>query len=193
MTNMCVTDLFPWAGQGSCPHCCRWRRSFPSCKGKHAWEFCFLFRSLKKRLDCVFITSWKPSVERQRRGTISIRGNICLWRTLEYSEETGITSAVPTKFRRSPFSVLASLCTPASVGDKITNNLVTNRFVPNPSSFASPPFEVDRKKCHVTISRFSLSLTGNEGPMRIQYKCLVAIYVFPEMKLRGLIMSKTEL
>jgi hypothetical protein len=25
--------------------------------------------------------------------------------------------------------------------------------------------------------------TGNEGPMRIQYKCLVSIYVFPERKL----------
>jgi hypothetical protein len=29
--------------------------------------------------------------------------------------------------------------------------------------------------------------TENEGPVRIQYKCLVPIYVFPEMKLRGLI------
>jgi hypothetical protein len=27
--------------------------------------------------------------------------------------------------------------------------------------------------------------TANEGPLRIQYKCLVPIYVFPEMKLRG--------
>ncbi len=25
--------------------------------------------------------------------------------------------------------------------------------------------------------------TANEGPMRIQYKCLVPVYVFPEMKL----------
>ncbi len=25
--------------------------------------------------------------------------------------------------------------------------------------------------------------TANEGPVRIQYKCLVPIYVFPEMKL----------
>jgi hypothetical protein len=33
---------------------------------------------------------------------------------------------------------------------------------------------------------------ANEGPMRIQYKCLVAIVVFPEMKLRGLVISKTE-
>jgi hypothetical protein len=32
-----------------------------------------------------------------------------------------------------------------------------------------------------------------EGPVRIQYKCLVPIYVFPEMKLRSLDISKTEL
>jgi hypothetical protein len=31
---------------------------------------------------------------------------------------------------------------------------------------------------------------ANEGPVRIQYKCLVPIYVFPGMKLRGLISSK---
>jgi hypothetical protein len=34
-------------------------------------------------------------------------------------------------------------------------------------------------------------LPDNEGTMRIQYKCLVSIYVFPEMKLRGLVISKT--
>ncbi len=38
-------------------------------------------------------------MERQRRGTILLRGNIYLWRMLEYSEETSITSAVPTKYR----------------------------------------------------------------------------------------------
>jgi hypothetical protein len=37
------------------------------------------------------------------------------------------------------------------------------------------------------------SHTVNEGPVRIQYKCLVLIYVFPEMKLCGLVISKTEL
>jgi hypothetical protein len=35
--------------------------------------------------------------------------------------------------------------------------------------------------------------TANEGPVRIQNKCLVPIYVFPEMKLWGLFISKTEL
>jgi hypothetical protein len=35
--------------------------------------------------------------------------------------------------------------------------------------------------------------TANEGPARIQYKCLVPIYVFPEMKLCSLLISKTEL
>jgi hypothetical protein len=35
--------------------------------------------------------------------------------------------------------------------------------------------------------------TANEGPVRIQYKCQVPIYVFSEMKLGGLVTSKTEL
>jgi hypothetical protein len=34
---------------------------------------------------------------------------------------------------------------------------------------------------------------ANKGPVRIQYKCLVRIYVFPEMKLLCLVISKTEL
>jgi hypothetical protein len=37
------------------------------------------------------------------------------------------------------------------------------------------------------------SHTANEGPVRIQYKRLVLLYVFPEMKLRGFVTSKTEL
>ncbi len=32
--------------------------------------------------------------------------------------------------------------------------------------------------------------TANKGPVRIQNKCLVPIYVFPEMKLFSLIISK---
>jgi hypothetical protein len=35
--------------------------------------------------------------------------------------------------------------------------------------------------------------TVNEGPLRIQYRCLVLIYVFPETKLRSLVISETEL
>jgi hypothetical protein len=35
--------------------------------------------------------------------------------------------------------------------------------------------------------------TAYEGLGRIQYKCLVPIYVFPEMKLCSLVISKTEL
>jgi hypothetical protein len=35
--------------------------------------------------------------------------------------------------------------------------------------------------------------TANEGLVRIQYKCLVLIYLFPEMKLRDLVISLTEL
>jgi hypothetical protein len=33
--------------------------------------------------------------------------------------------------------------------------------------------------------------TANEGLVRIQYKCLFPIYVFPEMKLCRLLISKT--
>ncbi len=39
----------------------------------------------------------------------------------------------------------------------------------------------------------AMTYTANEGPVRILYKCLVPIYVFPEMTLRGLVISKTEL
>ncbi len=35
--------------------------------------------------------------------------------------------------------------------------------------------------------------TANEGPVRIQYKCLVSIYVPQETKLCSLVISKTEL
>ncbi len=38
---------------------------------------------------------------------------------------------------------------------------------------------------------FRLPYTADE--VRIQYKCLVTMYVFPEMKLRGLVIFKTEL
>jgi hypothetical protein len=39
--------------------------------------------------------------------------------------------------------------------------------------------------CVLSLSGFcyTCEFTANEGPMRIQYKCLVPIYVFPEMKL----------
>ncbi len=33
------------------------------------------------------------------------------------------------------------------------------------------------------LKGFCDSYTANEGPVRIQYKCLVPIYVLPEMKL----------
>jgi hypothetical protein len=47
------------------------------------------------------------------------------------------------------------------------------------------------KYIHIKKTSPQLS-TSNEGPVRIQYKCLVPIYVFPEMKLCGLVISKTE-
>ncbi len=44
----------------------------------------------------------------------------------------------------------------------------------------------------LNLNETDLKSTANEGTMRIQYKCLVPIYVFPEMKLL-LPISKTEL
>jgi hypothetical protein len=38
-----------------------------------------------------------------------------------------------------------------------------------------------------------IEYTADEGPVRIQYKCLVPIYVITALKLHGLIISKTEL
>ncbi len=43
------------------------------------------------------------------------------------------------------------------------------------------------------VSNAPASYTVNEGMVRIQYKFLVPIYVFPEMKLWSLSISKTEL
>jgi hypothetical protein len=42
-------------------------------------------------------------------------------------------------------------------------------------------------------SPFDIIHTADEGPVKIQYKCLVPIYVFPEMILCSLVISKTEL
>ncbi len=39
----------------------------------------------------------------------------------------------------------------------------------------------------------SSQYTANEGPVRIQHKCLLPIKVFLDMKLCGLVISKTEL
>jgi hypothetical protein len=44
-----------------------------------------------------------------------------------------------------------------------------------------------------TLPSLGSTYTANEGLVRIQYKCLVPIYVFPEMKLRSLVISKTKL
>ncbi len=60
----------------------------------------------------------------------------------------------------------------------VTDSLIGPYFVPNlffSSFICFAPF------------------TENEGPMRIQYKCLVPIYIFPEMKLCSLLISKKEL
>jgi hypothetical protein len=58
---------------------------------------------------------------------------------------------------------------------------------------ASYDQEVETARANAELA-FKLQVyTANEGPVRIQYKCLVPIYVFPEMKLRSLVISKTEL
>jgi hypothetical protein len=40
---------------------------------------------------------------------------------------------------------------------------------------------------------FQNSLTAKEGPVSIKYKCLLPIYVFPEMKLCSLLISKPKI
>ncbi len=45
-------------------------------------------------------------------------------------------------------------------------------------------FYIEKKIPLASIFLSSLALyPANEGPVRIQYKCLVPIYIFPEMKL----------
>jgi hypothetical protein len=41
-------------------------------------------------------------------------------------------------------------------------------------------------------SNLMQTCTAIEGLVRIQYKCMVPNYVFPEMKLSGLVISKTD-
>jgi hypothetical protein len=56
-----------------------------------------------------------------------------------------------------------------------------------------PALKASIYKCKLAGGIQLVSYTANEGPERIQYKCMVTIYVFPEMKLRGLVISKTGL
>jgi hypothetical protein len=42
-------------------------------------------------------------------------------------------------------------------------------------------------------SKVMLFNTANEGPVSIQYECLVPVYVYPEIKLHGLVIFKLEL
>jgi hypothetical protein len=48
---------------------------------------------------------------------------------------------------------------------------------------------IDHQVIHLIVCRI-ITHFENEGPVRIQYKCLVPIYVLPEMKLRGLVIQK---
>jgi hypothetical protein len=66
-----------------------------------------------------------------------------------------------------------------------------------PGSERRPGIRTCRRtfKCNNFVWNFRarfLLYTANEGPVRIQCKkCLVLIYVFQEMKLRSLVISKT--
>jgi hypothetical protein len=55
----------------------------------------------------------------------------------------------------------------------------------------SPLFVINYLYSFGKYKKWSNCNTANEGPARIQYKCLVPIYVFPEMKLFSLIIFKT--
>ena len=46
---------------------------------------------------------------------------------------------------------------------------------------------------YVDCEKLVMMCTANEGMVRIQYKWLVPIYVFPPMKLCSPLISKTEL
>ncbi len=48
------------------------------------------------------------------------------------------------------------------------------------------------RACHQN-DNYATVCTANEGLLRIQYKCLVPIYVFPEMKLCSILISKTDI
>jgi hypothetical protein len=67
-----------------------------------------------------------------------------------------------------------------------------------------PPYKRQRSRRRLSYQYLALlyvcykleqDCAANEGLVRIQYKCLVPIYpyVFPGMKLCGLVISKTEL
>jgi hypothetical protein len=76
-----------------------------------------------------------------------------------------------------------------AAGGRILIESMDEEKVPFKPTFRPKAFQI---KATVSLSIFSI-YTANEGPVRIQYKCLVQIYVFPEMKLRDLVISKTEL
>jgi hypothetical protein len=46
---------------------------------------------------------------------------------------------------------------------------------------------------HTELKQIKLLYNANDGPVIIQYKCLVPIFVFSEMKLHGLAIFKTKL
>jgi hypothetical protein len=57
------------------------------------------------------------------------------------------------------------------------------RRLGTPHVAASPPPRSEQNTETTQGRRCISSCNANEGPVRIQYKCLIPIYVFPEMKL----------
>jgi hypothetical protein len=72
--------------------------------------------------------------------------------------------------------------------------LLSSDMAPPPNPHLYPFPSALKGKRQVTLReerlREKITHTANEGPI---YKCLVTIYVFPEMKLLGCSISKTEL
>ncbi len=71
-----------------------------------------------------------------------------------------------------------------SYGEKLFSNIFISINI-NLNGFRANRYELIELLIYV--------YTANEGPVRIQYKCLVPIYVYPEMKLCSLVISKIEL
>ncbi len=98
-----------------------------------------------------------------------------------------------------PCNKFLSLWFSVSVTMALKKGLVRYRHWPH--RFASLIFPLS--SLHITLSPSSpscsfgkslgINCTSNEGLVRIQHKFLVPIYVFPEMKLLGLVISKTDL
>jgi hypothetical protein len=92
---------------------------------------------------------------------------------------------------------LQYVCWNAASGQKSLLNLLLYVHLALQIGFWIPMYSMYAGKrgarCKLAGGIQLVSYTANEGPERIQYKCMVTIYVFPEMKLTVLVISKAEL